>query len=325
MLNTETTYLGLKLRNPLIVSSSGLSNTIDKIKKIEENGAGAVVLKSLFEEQINYDALTLAKGTDYPEATDYVNYYIKNNSVENYLKLIRQAKEAVSIPVFASINCISARQWVEFASKIEEAGADGLEVNVFILPTDKNAKADKYEEIYYKLADKLNATLNIPFAFKLGSQFTNLVGFVERLNAVDVPGVVLFNRFYEPDIDTESMDFTSAEVFSSPSDIRQSLRWVGIISSKVQKIDIAASTGVHDGKAAVKQLLAGAEAVQICSTIYKNGFGQIKHILDEMKEWMQEHQFDTIDQFRGKMSYKKIENPMIYERSQFMRYFSSIQ
>ncbi len=325
MINLETQYLGINLRNPLIVSSSGLSSTVDKIKQIEENGAGAVVLKSLFEEQINYEALTLAKGTDYPEAMDYVNYYIKNNSVENYLKLIRQAKQEVSIPVFASINCVSASQWVEFAKKIEEAGADGLEVNVFILPLDKNARADSYEKIYYELADKLNETISIPYAFKLGSNFTNLVGVVERLNAVDVPGVVLFNRFYEPDINVDNLNFTAAEVFSSPSDIRLSLRWVGIISSKVEKIDVSASTGVHDGKGAIKQLLAGARTVQICSTIYKNGFAQIKNILEEMKGWMQEHEFDRVEEFRGKLSYSKLEEPMIYERSQFMRYFSSIQ
>jgi len=325
MVKTETNYLGLSLKNPVIVSSSGLSNSVEKIKKIEEYGAGAVVLKSLFEEQIKYDADTLAKGTDYPEASDYVSYYIRNNSVENYLKLIRQAKEAVSIPVFASINCISSKEWLDFATKIEEAGADGLEVNVYVLPVDKNARAEEYENIYYELAEKLKKKISIPFAFKLGHNFTNLIGIVERLNALDVPGVVLFNRFYEPDIDVEKFDFTAAEVFSSPADIRHSLRWVGIISSKVEKIDIAASTGVHDGKGVVKQLLAGAEAVQICSTLYKNGFGQIRNIVEELKQWMNKHSFDSIEEFRGKMSYKKIENPLIYERSQFMRYFSSIQ
>lgn len=325
MVNTEITYLGIKLHNPVIVSSSGLSSSVEKIRKIEENGAGAVVLKSLFEEQINYDAATLAQGTDYPEANDYVNYYIKHNSIEHYLKLIRQAKQEVSIPVFASINCISSSRWIEFAKRIEEAGADGLEVNVYILPVDKNAPADKYESIYYELAEKLNKTINIPFAFKLSSNFTNLVGMVERLNALDVPGVVLFNRLYEPDIDIEKFDFTAAEVFSSPADLRLSLRWVGIVSSKVQRIDIAASTGVHDGKAVVKQLLAGATAVQICSAIYKNGFPKIGEIVEELENWMKRHSFDHVDDFRGKLSYKKLKNPMIYERSQFMRYFSSIQ
>ena len=325
MINTETTYLGIQLRNPVVVSSSALSNTVDKIRKMEENGAGAVILKSLFEEQINYDADTLAKGTDYPEALDYVNYYIRHNSVEHYLKLIREAKEKVSIPIFASINCISSSRWIEFARRIEEAGADGLEVNVFILPLDKNAKADKYENIYFELADKLKDTISIPFAFKLSSHFTNLVGMVERLNSLKVPGVVLFNRFYEPDIDPDTMEFTTAPVFSSPEDLRLSLRWVGIVSSKVKKIDIAASTGVHDGEAVVKQLLAGADAVQICSTIYKNGFGQIRKIVDELKAWMDKQSFKKIEDFQGKLSYKNLKDPVVYERSQFMRYFSSIQ
>lgn len=325
MINTETTYLGMKLKNPIIVSSSGLSDSIQKIKNLADNGAGAIVLKSLFEEQIRYDAGTLSKGTDYPEAADYVNYYIKNNSVENYLNLIRQAKKEVSVPIFASINCITTKEWIDFAKKIEDAGADGLEVNVFILPLDKNATAEKYENIYFELAKKLKENLNIPFVFKLGRHFTNLVGLVERLNALNVPGVVLFNRFYEPDIDVDKMDFVAAEIFSSQADIRQTLRWVGIISSKVEKIDIAASTGIHTGKDAVKQILAGAEAVQVCSTLYKNGIHKLNEIITDFSRWMESHSFETIDEFKGKLSYKKIPDPLIYERSQFMRYFSSIQ
>jgi dihydroorotate dehydrogenase (fumarate) len=325
MINTETSYLGIKLKNPIIVSSSGLSDSIQKIKNLAEHGAGAIVLKSLFEEQIKYDAGTLSKGTDYPEAVDYVNYYIKNNSVENYLNLIRQAKKEVDVPIFASINCVSTKEWIDFAKKIEEAGADGLEVNVFVLPLDKNASAEKYENIYFELAEKLKANINIPFVFKLGRHFTNLVGLVERLNALDVPGVVLFNRFYEPDIDVDKMDFTAAEVFSTPADIRQTLRWVGIISSKVEKIDISASTGVHSGQDAIKQVLAGAESVQVCSTLYKNGLRKLNEIITDFSKWMEIHGFDSIDEFKGKLSYKKLSDPVIYERSQFMRHFSSIQ
>jgi dihydroorotate dehydrogenase (fumarate) len=325
MINTETSYLGIKLKNPIIVSSSGLSDSIQKIKNLAEHGAGAIVLKSLFEEQIKYDAGTLSKGTDYPEAVDYVNYYIKNNSVENYLNLIRQAKKEVDVPIFASINCVSTKEWIDFAKKIEEAGADGLEVNVFVLPLDKNASAEKYENIYFELAEKLKANINIPFVFKLGRHFTNLVGLVERLNALDVPGVVLFNRFYEPDIDVDKMDFTAAEVFSTPADIRQTLRWVGIISSKVEKIDISASTGIHSGQDAIKQVLAGAESVQVCSTLYKNGLRKLNEIITDFSKWMEIHGFDSIDEFKGKLSYKKLSDPVIYERSQFMRHFSSIQ
>ena len=322
MSQLETTYLGLKLKNPVIVGSSGLTSSIDKIKKIEEKGAGAIVLKSIFEEQIKFEAGNMAMGSDSPEAWDYVNYYVKNNTVKEYLDLIKKAKEEVKIPVIASINCISSKEWTGFAKSIEEAGADAIEINVFVLPNDRNAPAEKYENIYFDLAEKLKGILNIPFAFKLGSNFTNLVGFVQKLN---VPGVVLFNRFYAPDIDVDNMKFTAAEVFSKPADIRNSLRWVGIISSKIADLDIAASTGVHDGKAVVKQLLAGASAVQVCSTLYKNGIDHLENIIKELEEWMTKHGFNNINEFKGKMSYNKIDDPLVYERSQFMRYFSSIQ
>lgn len=322
MSRLETTYLGLKLKNPVIVGSSGLTSSIDKIKEIEKKGAGAVVLKSLFEEQINYEAGSLADSSDSPEALDYVKYYTKNNTVQEYLELIRKAKAEVEIPVIASINCVSAKDWVDFAKKIEQAGADALEVNVFILPNDRNASGDKYESIYFDLADKLKKILTIPFAFKLGSHFSNLVGFIQKLH---VPGVVLFNRFYAPDIDIDQMRFISSEVFSLPSDIRDSLRWVGIVSSKIARIDIAASTGIHDGEAAIKQILAGAKTVQVCSTLYKNGIDQLQNIISDIETWMEKNGFEHIDEFRGKMSYHKIDDPLIYERSQFMKYFSSIQ
>ena len=321
MSQLKTTYLGLTLKNPIIVGSSGLTSSIEKIKKIEEKGAGAIVLKSIFEEQIKHEAGNLANGAHTPEALDYLNYYVKNNSVQEYLDLIKKAKQEVKIPVIASINCISAKEWVDFAKQIENAGADALEINVFVLPNDRNANADKYENIYFELAEKLKSTVKIPFAFKLSSYFTNLVGFVQKLN---VPGVVLFNRFYAPDIDIDNLKFTAAEVFSSPSDIRNSLRWVGIISSKVTKTDIAASTGIHDGKAAVKQLLAGAKVVQVCSSLYKNGIDHLGTIIKDIETWMNKHGYKSIDEFRGKMSYDKIDDPLIYERSQFMKYFSSI-
>ncbi len=322
MSQLETTYLGLKLKNPIIVGSSGLTSSIDKIKKIEKAGAGAIVLKSIFEEQIKFEAGSLSNSSGSPEAWDYVNHYVKENTLQEYLDLIKKAKQEVNIPVIASINCVSAKEWVGFAKSIEEAGADALEVNVFVLPNDKNAGADKYENIYFDLADKLKKTISIPFAFKLGSHFSNLVGFVQKLN---VPGVVLFNRFYAPDIDIDKMKFTSSEVFSSPAEIRNSLRWVGIISSKITRLDIAASTGVHDGKAVIKQLLAGATAVQVCSTLYKNGIDHLEVMTKEIKDWMDKNGYDHLDEFKGKMSYDRIEDPLVYERSQFMKYFSNIE
>lgn len=321
MSQLETTYLGLKLKNPVIVGSSSLTSSIEKIKEIEEKGAGAIVLKSIFEEQIKFEAGNLANGSDSPEAWDYVNHYVKQNTLQEYLDLIKKAKKEVKIPIIASINCVSSKEWTGFAKSIEEAGADAIEINVFVLPNDQHASAEYYENVYFELAEKLKKTINIPFAFKLGSQFSNLVGFIQKLH---VPGVVLFNRFYSPDIDIDEMKFTSSDVFSTPADIRNSLRWVGIVSSKISNMDIAASTGVHDGKAVVKQLLAGATAVQVCSALYKNGIGHLESILKELKEWMEKNGYDSVDEFRGKMSYDKIEDPLVYERSQFMKYFSSI-
>ena len=321
-MNLETKYLGLTLRNPVIVSSSGLTDSVEKIKRLEKQGAGAVVLKSLFEEQINFEVSRMLEHSDYPEAEDYIRNYSKNNSVEEYLNLIERAKRETAIPIIASINCISATDWLSFAKRIEEAGADALEINVFYFPTDKKMKGDDYERIYYDLANKLKDEVNLPIAFKLGSNFTNLVRVVDELYYRGVKGVVLFNRFYEPDIDVDNMKFRAGEVFTSPSDISKSLRWVGIISDKNTEVDIAASTGVHDGKAVAKQLLAGADAVMVCSALYKNGPDYLGIILHEFKLWMEKFGYESISDFQGKMSYSKLKDPAVYERSQFMKYFS---
>jgi dihydroorotate dehydrogenase (fumarate) len=327
MIDLSTRYLGLELRNPVIVSSSGLTNSVDKIRKLEEYGAGAVVLKSLFEEQIRYEAGSMADASDYPEAADYVNYYTKNNSVDEYLQLITDAKSNVDIPVIASINCISGNDWTEFASRIQEAHADALELNIFILPTDKTKRPGYYEEQYLEVAAKVKENVSVPVSVKVGPYFTNLHYIVEQLFFRKVSGVVLFNRFYAPDIDTEQMKITAAEVFSNPSDIRQSLRWIGMISSgyKVLDFDVAASTGVHDGDAVVKLLLAGANAVQVCSVLYKKGPEYVKEIINEVELWMDKRRYETIADFRGELSYKRIDDPAVYERAQFMKYFSSHQ
>lgn len=324
MYNLEVSYLGLKLKNPLIVSSSGLTSSVEKIKKIEKSGAGAVVLKSLFEEQINYEAGSLILNHDYPEAEDYIKNYTKDHGVGEYLKLIEEAKKVVSIPVIASINCVTATDWVRFAKEIEKAGADALELNVFSLPTDKNLEASEYEKVYFDLALKIKSVTRLPVSMKIGNHFTNPVNMVYKLFTMGINGVVLFNRFYEPDIDINKLNLTAAEVFSTPSEIRQNLRWVAIISDKVNQIDIAASTGVHSGEAIVKQLLAGAEAVQVCSVLYKNGVEYIDKMLDEVEAWMKQNNFKSIEEFRGKMSYKSIPDPVLYERSQFIKYFSSV-
>lgn len=324
MADLNIKYLGLDLRNPIIVSSSGLSDSVEKIVEIEKAGAGAVVLKSLFEEQLKYEAGQYMDYNDYPEAADYILNYTKDNSVDTYLSLIEEAKKEVGIPVIASVNCTSSNEWVNFSRKFEQAGADALEVNVFILPSDKNAPSFEYENVYLELVEKLKGVISIPISFKLSRQFSNLPGMVNQLYNRKLDGVVLFNRFYEPDIDINKLKMTSAEVFSTPSEIRQTLRWVGIISDQITKIDIAASTGVHNGAAAIKLLLAGANAIQVCSVLYKKGVPFLGTIIDELSEWMDKNSFQTVEDFRGKLSYSKIKDPSLYERSQFMRYFSNI-
>jgi len=325
MRNLETSYMGLKLKNPIIVSSSGLTNSVEKIKLLEEKNAGAVVLKSLFEEQINFEAGDLLRYNDFPGAEDYILTYSKNNSVEEYLKLIREAKRAVSIPIIASINCVSAADWSQFAKRVEEAGADAIELNIYLFPNKKDISAEELENKYYAIVRKVKSLIKIPIAVKIGSNFTNLPAFVEQLAANGASAVVLFNRFYEPDIDIQEMKITSSEVFSNPTNIRNSLRWVGLISESVNGIQISASTGVHSGEAAIKQLLAGATTVQICSVIYKNGTSEINKILNDLTEWMTQKNFKTIKDFRGKMSSKSIANPSVYERAQFMKYFSNVE
>jgi dihydroorotate dehydrogenase (fumarate) len=323
MVKLDVSYLGLKLRNPVLVSSSGLTDSADKIKKLEEFGAGAVVLKSLFEEQINYEAGHLLEQSDYPEAEDYIRNYTKSNSLEEYLTLIESAKKAVQIPVIASVNCISASDWISFSKKIESAGADAIEVNVFVLPSEPDRTGSEYEQVYYDLATQLKKIISIPIAIKLGSQFSNILFIIKQLYNRGVEGVVLFNRFYAPDMDLPRMKLTSSEVFSSPADIRQTLRWVGIASGKIDGIDIAASTGIHNSDAIIKQILAGASVVQVCSTLYKNGVGQLVNLIAGVEEWMETNNFGRIGDFKGILSYKNITDPSSYERSQFMKYFSN--
>jgi len=325
MTNLSTNYLGLKLNNPLIVSSSGLTNSVEKIKKLEELGAGAVILKSLFEEQIQAEAGHMISDNSYPEAQDYLLQYTKSNSVEEYLQLIENAKKAVSMPVIASINCITASDWINFADDIAKAGADALELNIYFLPTQKDISSEKYEDLYYDVITKVRKKTRIPVAIKIGMQFTNLVKLIHNLYIRGANGVVLFNRFFAPDIDIENMKFTVANVFSSPSDIRDSLRWVGIISDQVEKMDIAASSGIHDGKAVIKQILAGAKAVQMCSVLYMQGVEKIPVIKKELETWMEQHHFKSIEAFRGKLNLRQIPDPSIYERTQFMKHYSSYQ
>ena len=324
MIDLSTSFAGLSMKSPIIVSSSGLTSSVDRIKKVAAAGAGAVVIKSLFEEQINHEIGNMSAGSDYPEAGDYIRTYARENSLEEYLSLISSAKEAVDIPVIASINCVSASEWIDFAGRIEEAGADALELNIYFLPIDKDKEPSAYEKEYLHLVSEVKKRTSLPLIVKLGNGFSNITWMVDQLYQRGAAAVVLFNRFYAPDINTDELSFGSAEVLSTPAELRTTLRWIGIVSSQVKQVDLAASTGVHSGMAVVKQILAGATAVQVCSVLYRNGLDYIKDMTLEMKKWMEKNQYESPGDFRGKMNYGRLDDPSVYERAQFMKYFSSM-
>lgn len=328
MANLSTTYMGLKLKNPIIIGSSGLTNSVENIKEAAANGAAAVVLKSLFEEQILHSAshtLMQNEGSNYyPEAEDYIRNYTRSSDLDNYLKLIRDSKKAVDIPIIASINCVSSREWTDFAKKIEEAGADALELNIFVLPSDPTKSGEQNEALYFDILEKITKTVKIPVSAKVSYYFSGMAKMALKLSWTGISGLVLFNRFFSPDIDIDNFEVKATNVFSTPAELSTSLRWVAMLSSQVQ-CDIAASTGIHDGKAVIKQLLAGAKAVQVASVIYKKGFKEVQFMLDEITVYMDQHNFKTLDQFIGRMSVKKAENPAAYERVQFIKHFSGIE
>ncbi len=328
MINLETKYMGLKLKNPLIVGSSGLTNSVENIIEIARHGASGVVLKSLFEEQIKHAASSTIMqnelGNAYPEAEDYIRNYTREKDVDDYLMLIEHSKKAVDIPIIASINCVTDTEWTTFARQIEGAGADGLELNVFVMPSDPEHEGKQNEAIYFDVARKIVELVNIPVALKISYYFSSLANTVMKLSWTGVKGIVLFNRFFSPDIDIENMEIKSTNVFSNPSDIAISLRWIAMLSTHVN-CDLAASTGVHDGNGLIKELLAGAKAVQIASVLYKKGFGEIEQMLETLENWMERKNYSQLEDFIGKMSISEAENPASYERVQFMKHFSGIE
>jgi dihydroorotate dehydrogenase (fumarate) len=326
MANLSTTYLGLNLKNPIIAASSGLTNSLDDIKEFEKKGAAAVVLKSIFEEEIrrelekDLNTMTMDSFT-YPETMEYYDNFAEDDSLTNYLKLIRDAKQAVKIPIIASVNCVSAEKWPYYAETLQDAGADALELNVFVLPTDFEKSSEENEKVYFDIVKEVKKHVKIPVALKISYYSSNLGSFIQKLSNTGIDGLVLFNRFYSPDIDINKLDILSTNVTSTPNELPISLRWIGIMHNRVG-CDLAASTGIHDGAAVIKQLLAGANAVQIASAFYKNGKGIIETMLSDLSRWMDEKKFDSIDEFRGKLSQDKSQNPAAYERVQFMKYFS---
>jgi dihydroorotate dehydrogenase (fumarate) len=329
-MNLTTTYLGLELKNPIIAGSSGLTGTLDGIISMEKHGAGAVVLKSIFEEEILLEEKEHLKEAEknpliysgLSETLDYIDLHIREDNLGKFLQLIRDAKNAVSIPIIGSINCISTEDWVHFTRRMEEAGADALELNIFLNPADFKSK--EFERAYFQIIEKVMATVKIPVSLKISKYFTRLGLTVKALSETGVSGLVMFNRFYAPDIDIEKMELSTPQVFSTPEEQHETLRWIAILSERVN-VNIAASTGIHTGEDVVKMLLAGATAIQVVSTLYKNGPAQIGKMLTLLNDWMSDKGFDSVEQFRGKISRKYGADPAAFERMQFMKHFSEVR
>jgi dihydroorotate dehydrogenase (fumarate) len=323
MADLSTQYLGLQLRNPIIVGSCGLTGTASGVVELEDQGAGAVVLKSIFEEEIVQEhrdmlAQVAARGYDV-DAYEYYDQQIRGDRLGQYTRLISECKDRVGIPVIASVNCMYSHEWVSFAREFESAGADALELNLFFMPSNLSRTCAEQEQVYFDVVAKVKKQVSIPVALKISYHFSNLGHTIMALSETGVRGLVLFNRFYTPDIDLENMRVVSRHVFSSPDEMGMSLRWVAMMADRIG-CDLAASTGIHDGHAVAKQLLAGAKAVQVVSALYKHGSGHLGAMLAELDQWMTRHSYYGIDQFRGEMSQASSDNPAAYERVQFMRY-----
>jgi len=333
-MDLSTQYLGLELRNPIIVGSSGLTSSVERVKAAEKAGAGAVVLKSIFEEEValEYDdfmktAKSFSGESQYFDydgrkvPVEYYNYVVREENLNKYVTLVEESKKAVSIPVIASINCyFQSVEWLSYAQQLAAAGADALELNMFFPPTDFEQSRMDREQTYFKVTEAVTEKLSIPTALKISHYFTDLGPMIQKLSQTGIGGLVLFNRYFSPDIDVDSMELSNTFVFSSPSDLALSLRWVAIMAEKVD-CDLAASTGIHDGDAVIKQLLAGATAVQVASCLYKQGVGHVADLLERLAAWMSRKRFTRIHHFKGKLSQEKTTDPSVYDRVQFMRYY----
>lgn len=327
MTDLSTTYMGLKLRNPILVASSSLTNTVENIRKCEKAGAGAIVLKSLFEEQIQAEGRNLAEGSHpswHPEAFDYLQKTAMEMSESDYLRLVKGAREAVSIPVIASLNCISSEGWLDYAEKIQTSGADALEVNIAMMPSDPKRTAAEIEDLHYRLIERLRKQIRIPIAVKLGPFFTSMPRIAAECLYRGANALVLFNRFYLFDIDLERMKTVPGSRFSGADEYHQSLRWTALLAGRY-KIDLSASTGIHDAATVLKFILAGATTVQLCSVLYRNGLDLITTILKDMTTWMESHSIEALPEIRGKLSQMQSNDPELYERLQYIKALVGIE
>lgn len=323
-MDLSTQYLGLKLKSPLVPSASPLSEDLDNIKRMEDAGASAVALYSVFEEQIRYERYELhhhlTQGTEsYPEA---LSYFPDPNQlfvgVEDYLKHIERAKAACTIPIFASLNGSTLGGWTDFAKQIEQAGADALELNLYNIPTDLDEPGAEIEKQYVDVLKAVKASVTIPVAVKVSPFFTNFANIAKQFDEAGANGLVLFNRFYQPDIELESLEVVPNVMYSTPMAMRLPMRWIAILYERIGA-DLAATSGVHRGTDAIKMLMAGASVTMLCSSLLRHGIKHIRVIEQELRDWMSEHEYSSVQQMKGSLSQKYCADPGAFERAQYIR------
>jgi dihydroorotate dehydrogenase (fumarate) len=328
MADLSTVYMGLQLRNPLIVASCSLSKNLDGIRRIEESGAGAIVLKSLFEEQIQKEMVDDIEQYIGPswhsEAYDYVNKMGMELGPREYLTLIEESKKSVGIPIIASLNCVSTGWWKDYAKQIESAGADGLELNIALLPHNVKKSSEDIENIYYKVLERINEIIRIPVAVKIGPYFTSLTQFASELNKRGAAALVLFNRFYQFDINIEKRTIVGANHLSTSGEMSLPLRWISLLFGQVE-CDLSATTGIHNSESVIKLVFAGAQSVQLCSVLYKKGVEYVGTILNETEKWLDKHDIQSLDQIRGTLSQAESTSPELYERLQYIKALVGIE
>lgn len=320
-MDTSISYLGLKLKNPLVVGSSTFTGTVEGIRQCAEAGVGAVVLKSIFEEQILADIKKEEGYTDVflsnADTDTYMKSFLRGNEIAVYENLIREAKQVVDIPIIASINCTDKGEWISFARKFEAAGADALELNIAISVFDRNISSKDIEDEIVTIFSEVKKNVNIPVAVKLGSHFTNIGNLAFRLSVAGAAGLVLFNRYYNATIDVESMKVVPGNAFSVEEENSDTLRWINILSSEGIPCELSASTGVFTSEDIVRQLLAGATTVQVCSVLYKKGVDCISELVDGLESWMKRHNFNNVNEFKGKCTAP--DDVKVFERLQYLR------
>jgi dihydroorotate dehydrogenase (fumarate) len=330
MIDLSTTYLGLKLRTPLVSSASPLAQEISNIRRLEDAGASAIVLSSLFEEQLRLETLELderlSAGTEsfaeaatfFPEPSEF------QLGPEEYLKHIVKAKAAVDVPIIASLNGSTVGGWTEYARKIEQAGADALECNIYFIPTDLDLAGSAVEQTYVEILRAVKSAVTIPVAVKLSPFFSNIANMAKRLDDNGADGMVLFNRFYQPDIDLEDLEVKPNVLLSTPQALRLPLTWIGILYARV-KASLAATSGIHGHEDAIKMLMVGADVTMLCAALLRHGINHLQDVETGIRQWMEDHEYESVRQMKGSMSQLRCADPSAFERAQYMRAIKAYQ